>query len=176
MSLVYDPVSDAIRNTVELPGQLGFHASSLLRDGRVLLACCGNPEERLLYSLIVTPATGQNERGPAMNISSIFPGTLHWPDGSLLVIGGADRGETSEPLSAVEYFDAGSNRWISFPSMHQARCLCTAVALLNDGRVAVFGGGDRSAAGLDTYEIYSPSTIETARKRTDDSAPKKKSQ
>jgi len=76
-------------------------------------------------------------------------------DGSVLVVGGGDRGGVPY-TTAVDRYDPGGDRWIAAGTLQAARSRHTATRLL-DGRVLVAGG---YGLGSDTAEIFADATLQ----------------
>jgi N-acetylneuraminic acid mutarotase len=161
---LYDPGTGKWATTGYLRVGRGGHTTTLLKDGRVLIA--GGVD---FYA----------ERNPVFASSELYdpkmerwvatgsmksPRTLHWaillPSGKVLVVGGRATEDTGDPLASAELFDPASGTWKQTGSMSQERQNHT-VTLLRDGKVLVAGGKNGNAGGKKSFasaEIYHPET------------------
>jgi hypothetical protein len=140
-----------------------FHSSTLLRDGRVLVAG-GLINDRLdgvasAVAELYAPETASWSATKEMTEARWGHTATLLPDGKVLVAGSFVSG--GDPLASVELYDPTSGRWTAAERMHHGRGGHTAT-LLPDGRVLVVGGaaeatehgegGPRSA----TAEVFDP--------------------
>ena len=149
----------------------GTHTSTLLRDGRLLIAGGDDGSGRLeaitdsveLYD----PSTGRWEPAEIMGRQRTQHAALMLDDGRVLLVGGAgvlqakiDEQRLEQPLVETDVFDPSSQAWsftgeISTPRDH------VAATLLSNGSVLVAGGND--GKGTDTSvlasaEVFDPAT------------------
>ncbi len=149
-----------------------FHTTTLLRDGRVLVAG-GLINDRLDGQ--VSAAAELYDRSRASWTATTGMIGARWghtatllPDGKVLAAGSYVN--SSDPLASAELYDPSSGRWTATGNMNMGRGGHTAT-LLPDGRVLVVGGGaedtrlegpPRSA----TAELYDPGSGEWTATRT----------
>lgn len=130
-------------------------AATQLIDGRVLIAggdlgYTGRYASILASAEVYDPFSGNfNFTGSMTSARSHFTATL-LKNGRVLVVGGVNLAGLAAPLATAELYDPNSRTWSETGSMAVGRSDFTAT-LLDDGRVLVAGGGDRSA------ELYDPS-------------------
>ena len=139
-----------------------FHSSTLLRDGRVLVAGGlvddGRDGKASALAELYDPGTASWSATKPMHEARWGHTATLLPDGTVLVAGSYVNGD--DPSASVELYDPASGRWSAAERMHHGRGGHTAT-LLPDGRVLVAGGGaeanqleggPRSA----TAEIFDP--------------------
>jgi hypothetical protein len=133
------------------------HSSTLLKDGRVLVAG-GRAFDGIteLPSVeIYEPKNNRWRAGPPLSTGRSGHTATLLKDGRVLVAGGTTHdGESFVPLSSVEIFDPASNKWSAGPPLAHARHWHSAT-LLDDGSVLIIGGRELSAF-LDSVERYDP--------------------
>ena len=119
-------------------------STTLLRDGRLLLAGGSNPAGASRSAQLYDPATNSWMKTGAMRQVRGMPAASLLADGRVLVTGQSDTAELFDPTSGTWTFTAvmAGNRDQSF------------AALLRDGRVLVAGGNDDDTVGR--VEIYDP--------------------
>ncbi|WP_083860213.1 kelch repeat-containing protein [Cupriavidus sp. BIS7] len=100
-----------------------------------------------------TAAIGESDPADAMNQGRFLHTTTLLNDGTVLAVGGFNRGS----LSSVESYNPATDTWTSVASLSQVRDSHTAT-LLPDGTVLVAGGESRATSALSSDEIYDPST------------------
>lgn len=133
-------------------------AATQLIDGRVLIAggdqgYTGRYAYILASAEVFDPFSGNFHFTESMSSPrSHFTATL-LKNGRVLVVGGVNLAGLAAPLATAELYDPNTGMWSETGSMAVGRSDFTAT-LLDDGRVLVAGGGDRSA------ELYDPSTGE----------------
>ncbi|MBV7335818.1 hypothetical protein KFU94_47780 [Chloroflexi bacterium TSY] len=133
------------------------HATTLLADGRVLVA--GGPD--LFFSSAVElfdPATNAWSATGSMSVSRAQHTATTLNDGRVLVAGGIDSPVyASVTYDSAELFDPATGNWTTTGSMTATRSEHTAT-LLNDGRVLVVGGRSQFGWLHTSTEIYDPVT------------------
>jgi len=148
---LYDPATGAWSATGSLTTPRYSYTSTLLPDGRVLVA--GGRQTTMLSSTeIYDPATGAWTTAAPMGEARFEHTATLLPDGRVLVAGGG------WPSSA-EIYDPATNRWRPTGALKALHSVHTAV-LLDDGSVLV-AGGDRvngGAESIGTVERYDPAT------------------
>lgn len=145
---VYDPASGSFEPTGSLVTARGFHAATLLPDGRVLLA--GGLAEGFAptaSSEIYDPSTGGFSAAGAMQAGRIGHSAILLTDGRVLVVGGF------QASPATDLFDPADDRWRPGPILEPAWGASTAT-LLKNGKVLVFGGENAGGFPVSTVMLY----------------------
>ncbi|WP_295435270.1 kelch repeat-containing protein [uncultured Thiodictyon sp.] len=171
---LFDPNTSSWTRTGDMTAAREFHSSTLLPDGRVLVAG-GVGQNSLFLSIasaeIYDPATGQWTAVPAMatprstscnGYMEPFLATL--PNGKVMAAAGYRtiapsgclNGHTRSLSALAEVFDVASLTWAPAAPLSTPRALTTLTPLL-DGRVLVAGGTD-GTQDLDTAELFNPAT------------------
>jgi hypothetical protein len=143
-----------------------LHTSTLLADGRVLIAGGETVDADCPYSLcfkvlasaeLYDPSTGTfTPTGEMLTPRDAYSGTLTLlPDGNVLAVGG--RGSGGQALASAELYDPDTGKFVVTGSMVTPRFGHTAT-LLNNGKVLIAGGATGSGVPLVTAELYDPST------------------
>jgi N-acetylneuraminic acid mutarotase len=159
-----EPANAAWHEAGDMVSAHGFHTSTLLGDGRVLVAG-GLINDRLdgkvsAVAELYDPATDAWSATDVMTQARWGHTATLLADGKVLVAGSFVHG--GDPLASAELYDPASGRWAAAERMHHGRGGHTAT-LLADGRVLVVGGageetelegGPRSA----TAEVFDPQT------------------
>ena len=152
---IYDPDSGRFSRARYMKAARESAAATQLMDGRVLVAggdqgYTGRNASVLASAEVYDPFSGNfNFTGSMTTARSHFTATL-LKSGRVLAVGGVNLAGLTAPLATAELFDPSSGTWSETGSMAVGRSDFTAT-LLDDGRVLVAGGGDRSA------ELYDPS-------------------
>lgn len=148
---LYDPVSDTWSRTDDMTEDRGQHTSTLLPDGRVLVAGGdGNNVGGLASAELYDPDAGSWTPVASMNAGrSTHTATLLF-DGTVLVTGGYSG--TATPIASAERYDPIADTWETVDRMVNRRGFHTAT-LLDDGSVLVVGG-DGPTATLRSAERY----------------------
>lgn len=131
------------------------HTSTLLKDGRVLVAGGSGIIGPIPVSEIYDPSTDMWVSSSWMSYSRSFHTATLLPDGTVLVIGGVS---DIEGLDTAEIYDPASDTWSIAGRMNSAHTLHTAT-VLPDGRILVIGGVDAEGA-LKGVDYYDPATKE----------------
>jgi S-formylglutathione hydrolase FrmB len=128
-----------------------FHASTVLADGRVLVAGGFDPSAELY-----DPTAGSFSRTGPMTAARAFETATLLPDGNVLVTGGLG---SSSVLASAELFDPSTDTFRATGSMATPRYQQIA-ARLADGRVLVAGGEASwvSNGALASAELYDART------------------
>ncbi len=158
----YDPVTDSILDTDNMPAARANHSAVLLPDQRIMFACGDSSSGTMIETTLGDLGTKTWRPGPEISVGSIYHAGIPIGNGNLVVLGGSSVAAYGAPLNRVESYDAQKNEWIAWPKMNRARCVCSATVVLPDGRIAVFGGDD-GTTGMDTYEIYTPGKTKLAK-------------
>ncbi len=149
----------------------GTHTTTLLQDGRLLIAGGDDGSGRLEAitdtSELYDPSTGRWEPGGTMGRQRTQHVALLLSDGRVLLVGGAgvlqagiQEQQLERPLIETDLFDPDNETWsfagdISTPRDH------IAAALLSNGSVLVAGGNDgkgTDSSVLSSAEIFDPAT------------------
>lgn len=161
---LYDPGTGKWAATGYLQVGRGNHSTTLLKDGRVLIA--GGVDFGAEGSPVFASAELYDPKvekwvatGSMMGLRTLH-GAVLLPSGKVLVVGGRAMEDTGDPLASAELFDPASGTWKQTDSMSIERQNHT-VILLRDGKVLIAGGGTGDAGSkknLDSAEIYDPQT------------------
>ena len=167
-SAFYVP-SKISRHTVAYPSELGswrasatmaqarrWHTSTVLKDGRVLVAGgTGASGQALATAELYDPATGKWTAVPAMNTARLsgHAATL-LASGKVLVMGGM--ANATDTTNAAEIFDPATLKWTAVANIGVSARRQHQATLLLDGTVLVTGGLNNSSQYLSSAEIYSP--------------------
>lgn len=162
---LYDPSTSEWKSTGRLGVGRGNHSTTLLSDGRVLIAGgidYYGPETPIFASAeIYDPATETWSATGPMASRRFKHAAVRLESGEVLVIGGtATEPSDDRALSSVELYNPVTGTWKATGSLAQARENPSA-ALLRDGRVLVAGGvigRFRDYSSLASAEIYDPKT------------------
>ena len=136
------------------------HTAVLLNDGRVLVTGGATFAGTIDTAETYDPSSGEWTSAGVMSEPRISHGAVMLDDGRVLVAGG--QGLLLAPflpLDSSEIYDPASGQWSQAGTMVESRFLAAAV-LLEDGRVLLTGGRDKTA--LDSSEVFDPSTLEWA--------------
>lgn len=157
---IFDPATNRFKAGGSLMEGRSEHTATLLPDGRVLLiGGVGRGWTFLRSAELYDPATGRSTSvGPMSAPRESHTATL-LADGRVLVIGGhSGRRPNVMVYASAEVFDPGTGRFEAVGSMATPRHKHDAIKL-NDGRVLVIAGADRSdRVHFATTEIYTPAT------------------
>ncbi len=148
-SELYDPATNSWRAAATMASTRAGHATSLLPDGKVLVAGGYDADFNLLDSTeLYDPANDSWSPAASMTQArSDYTATL-LGNGKVLVTGGA--GDNS-----AELYDPGTDKWIAAGSMLTTRYLHTVTSLSN-GKVMAAGGYDFNNGYLASAELYDP--------------------
>jgi hypothetical protein len=155
---LYDPKTGTFSATGSLGTPREAHTSTLLEDGRVLIAGgVEMPNQSLASAELYDPKTGTFSATGSMATARAWHTATLLPDGRVLVAGGWPAGWSSgSALASAEIYDPKTGRFAATGSMIGGRTFHAATSLA-DGRVLVTGGQD-TAADLASAEIYDPKT------------------
>lgn len=135
-----------------------------LDDGSILVAGGMDSNDHALVSAErVDPAKGTVVALPDLGVPKVYASAMKLQDGRVLILGGANDGSTTYPLSSAEVFDPGTNTFTPCAPMSTGRRF-PALCLLSDGKVLVSGGEGifdlmNPAYDLATQEVFDPSTL-----------------
>ena len=152
---MYDPKTGKFSATGQLSDARGWHAATLLADGRVLITGGQSTAgEQLASAELFDPRTGTfTPTGPMVVARQYHTATL-LTDGRVLVAGGGVDYTNLNFLASAETFDPTTGVFTATGSMADARTYHGA-SLLPDGRVLVTGGYG-ALAPLASAELYDP--------------------
>jgi hypothetical protein len=157
---LYDPATGAFTATGDLLGLREDHTSSLLANGKVLIAGGeggiggGTP---LATSELYDPDLGIFSVSGSMATARTYHTATVLAGGNVLVTGGQWNVAARAILDTAEVYDADNRAFLPAGSMNVARYWHTAT-LLPDGKVLIAGGYGLTGAALDRAEIYDPET------------------
>ncbi len=153
---LYDPRTGRWTPTGSLSTARFAHTSTLLKDGRVLVAG-GQPNTATAETY--DPSKGVWGATGSMIASREAQRALGLTSGRVLVAGGITGGAAGTPtLTSAELYDPGAGVWSGTGSMVQGHARHT-MTLLLDGRVLVTGGYlHESGAVLASAEVYEPAS------------------
>ena len=155
---VFDPASKQFHNAGSLAEGRSGHTATLLSDGRVLfVGGIGRGWTFLRSAEVYDPATGRSELVGALSVARESHTATLLADGRVLIVGGhSGRRQAMEVYANAELFDLRSRRFEAAGTLATARHKHDAV-LLNDGRVLIIGGADRTdRVHYATTEVYNP--------------------
>ncbi len=152
---LFDPATNSWSTTGSLPEPRSSFTTTVLGDGRVLVAGGLSASFRWLATTrVYDPGIGTwSAAAPMARARAAGTATL-LDDGRVLVAGGSTTGPRA--LAAAEIYDPASDTWTAARPMKVARFAHSATAL-PDGRVVV-AGGTAGGQGFRSTEVYTPST------------------
>jgi N-acetylneuraminic acid mutarotase len=132
-----------------MPAAFYLHTSTLLADGKILLAGGTNPiGDPDSHAALYSPNTGLWSPTTSMTTVRVVHTATLLSTGKVLVVGGATTGGL---LSSAELYNPESGSWTVTGSMKTARASHTATRL-SDGTVLVVGGGSSDNASAELYD------------------------
>jgi hypothetical protein len=137
LATVFDPQTGTFATTGSLAsGARGYHVSTLLPSGKVLISGGYRPGVWLATNELYDPVGGTFQSAASMSVARIFAPSSFLAPNSFLTVGG---GNGVAGHKSAEIYRAASNDW------HDAGALSwfttnAAAAKLRDGRVLVSGG------------------------------------
>jgi hypothetical protein len=172
---LYDPTTGTWSITGSLHQRRANHSSTLLPDGRVLVAGGTNqifsppasPTESLRSSELYDPNTGTWSVTGNLNVARDYHTATILRNGNVLVVGGGQYqcsgigginfSCSHSAVNSVELHNPGTGEWSSTASLNTPRNSHTAT-LLPDGRVLIAGGSLSFWIASEIAEIYDPAT------------------
>lgn len=154
----YDVAANTWTQKAPMPIALQSSSTTLLADGRILVAGGSNNFGSVDTAQIYDPATNTwSIRTSSMNESRYYHTATLLKNGKVLVAGGNKvLNGVATASKTAEIYDPVTNVWSLVTPMAVIRTLPTAT-LLADGRVMLAGGTDTGAANTaDSVEIYDP--------------------
>ncbi|MHC5018853.1 MAG: IPT/TIG domain-containing protein [Planctomycetota bacterium] len=146
---LWNPTTGTWTATSGMSGARMDHTSTLLRDGRVLVAGGDNLGARSSSELYNVGSGGWSSTTNSMAGARARHTATLLASGLVLVTGG----DNSGPLKGAELFDPTFNTWSTGGTMNGSRRRHTATRL-RDGRVLVVGGD--GGGPVATAELYDP--------------------
>jgi hypothetical protein len=157
---VFDPRTGRLTAAGEMREGRSGHTASLLPNGHILfVGGVGRGWTFLRSAEIYDPATGRSEAVGSMATPRESHTATTLADGRILVTGGHNgRREAMEVFASAEIFDARSGKFSGAGSLVIPRHKHDAI-LLNDGRVLIVGGADRTDRNyFASTELFDPAT------------------
>ena len=157
---VYDPSTDTWSSVGATEIERHCPVAVRLPDGRALLTgglMWRATDYPMPIADIFDPSSGGWVSADAMNDPRVGHKAVLLRDGTVLVVGGADRrrGYRWNAIASSELYDPSTDRWTRTGDMEDGRASATAT-LLRDGRVLVAGGLDAATRSLASAEVYDP--------------------
>lgn len=154
-AVVWDPETGAFSSSGSLTEARLNHTSTLLSDGRVLVAGGFGEDGPLASAEVWEPSTGVfSPTGSLREPRALHTGTL-LPDGRVLIVGGwHDESGTYIESDSAEIWSPTTGEFTAAGSLVEARDNHTAT-LLPDGRVLVVGGSGQDGP-LSSAEVWTP--------------------
>ena len=136
----------------------GNHTTTLLPDGRMLIAGGTDGQTTLSSSELFDPTAKTFSPAATMNVSRDLHTASLLTNGRVLVAGGFHSGLPSTgTTNSAEIYDPAVNAWVQTGALNQGRDNHTAT-VMPDGNIMVVGGyvepPDPNAGYLDTAEVY----------------------
>ena len=155
---IYDPISGNWSTVASMKTARSDHTATLLTNGKVLIDGGMNDAGLASDEEIFDPVSASWTITGPLNIPRADHTATLLPNGKVLVAGGADYNGTAYVSmdSSAELYDPSTGTWTMTGSMNKARAYHTA-ALLPNGKVLVFGGGDGNGFSVSTCELVRPS-------------------
>jgi len=146
---IYDPGTGVFQPTGSLVTARGFHAATLLADGRVLITggFVAADQSTTPSAEIYDPSSGEFTSAGAMQVGRVRHSAILLTDGRVLVLGGL------QAAAATDIFEPQTGRWSPGPIPAPAWAASTAT-LLRNGRVLVFGGEDAQGFPVPTVLLF----------------------
>jgi WD40 repeat protein len=152
---IFDPVNNTFTPTSDMNEPRNGHTSTLLPNGKVLLAGGWNQQGRTATAELYDPQTGTFEyTSSLMSPRQGLTATL-LENGQVLIAGGDSARNT--PQITAELYDPTTEIFTPTGNLNNGRFGHTAT-LLTDGKVLLIGGTSGNDNILASAEIYNPAT------------------
>jgi hypothetical protein len=149
---VYDPTTDAFTPTAAMaPNRVTYHSSTLLPDGRVLIAGGTSSTGGNGTAEIWNPGTGTFTATGNLVYPRQSHGAVALGDGRILILGGDTTGPVT--TATAEIYDPSTGTFTQTGSMTSPRSM-PLVALLPSGKVLAASGW----SGQSTAEVFGPAS------------------
>ena len=134
-----------------------YAGASVLLPGlrRVLAIGGGNPVTATTELIDVSDGSPRWRFAEPMHEARKHANAVLLPDGTVLVVGGGQRGEYRDPVFGAELYDPGTDTWTRLAAQRGPRTYHSTALLLPDGRV-LSAGSDSGSPLQETGEIFSP--------------------
>ena len=153
---LFDPASGAFIQTGSMRTGRAGQTSTLLPDGRVLIAGGSDGASPVSTAELYEPVTGTFSATGSMATPRYMATATMLDGGEVLVVGGQD--SSGAPVASAELYDPETGAFKATGSMASPRASATAT-MLRDGRVLV-AGGSLNSRSLASAELYDPKTGE----------------
>ena len=152
---IFDPVNNTFTPTSDMNEPRNGHTSTLLPNGKVLLAGGWNQQGRTATAELYDPLTGTFEytgslMAPRQGLTAILLN-----NGQVLIAGGDSARNT--PQLTAELYEPATETFTSTGTLKDGRIGHTAT-LLSDGKVLLIGGTSGNDNILASAEIFDPET------------------
>jgi N-acetylneuraminic acid mutarotase len=161
ISEIFDPSGNSNQGTwttsAAMPEARGHHTSTLLNNGKVLVAGGANHSNYLSSAIIYDPDLNTWSSASSMNYARAFHTANLLPDGRVLVVGGSDSINTTAIGRSAEIYNPDTDTWTLISNLNLERRNHNTV-VLSDGRAIIVGGEFQSFyhPSFDIFSIYSP--------------------
>jgi len=139
----FDPQSATVRQITANSPSLDSSTTTLLDDGRILVAGGGISGPPVDLAYLFDPDTGKAETTGRLAAPRRKHGAARLPDGRVLLVGGSGAEDRRNKYRELEVYDPGAGVFSSVGETQEARFkIPDAVVLLGNGKVLVAGGAD----------------------------------
>jgi hypothetical protein len=153
---IFDPTTGTWAEAAPMSLPRAFHNSSLLADGRVLVAGGESGLTPTDSAEIYDPATGTWSSAANLPTARYCHTAQVLGDGRVALMGGATWTTAFSQIASVHIYDPTTNAWTIAATMPNQRYFHSATTL-NDGRILVVGGLDNNNTTA-SADLYDPST------------------
>lgn len=152
MSLIFDPMTNQISSTVNLPINIEGYSNTLLDNGDVLLAGGVVDNQQLKKCFIYNTQSNSWSNAADLLYLQTRSSSIRMPDGKILITGGYS---TNGVTGKCQLYDPSLNIWTDVAELNSVRA-GHAINVLPDGKVLVTGGAPAQGYTSNTCEIYDP--------------------